>query len=68
MFNSRKQFQGEVVEQFVTDLKIRAQSCNFGELQDSMIRDRLVLGITSQRVRERLLREEDLTLGKAVQI
>ena len=68
MFNSRKQFQGEAVEQFVTELKIRAQSCNFGDLRDSMIRDRLVLGITSQRVRERLLREEDLTLGKAVQI
>jgi hypothetical protein len=63
MFNSRKQFEGEAVEQFVTELKIRAQSCNFGDLRDSMIRDRLVLGITSQRVRERLLREEDLTLG-----
>ena len=55
MFNSRKQFQEGTVEQFVTDLKIRAQSFNFGDLQDSMIRDGLVLGITSQCIRERSL-------------
>ena len=58
----------ETVEQFVTDLKIGAQSYNFGDLRDGMIRDRQVLGITSLRFRERLLREEDLTLRKAVQI
>ena len=33
-----------------------------------MIRDRIVLGVRSQRVRERLLREDDLDLGKAIKI
>ena len=33
-----------------------------------MIRDRLVLGVSSQRVRERLLRRDDLDLDKAVKI
>ena len=33
-----------------------------------MIRDRLVLGVTNTRVRERLLREENLNLEKAVKI
>ena len=33
-----------------------------------MIRNRLVLGVSSQRVRERLLRQEDLDLDKAVKI
>ena len=68
VFNSRKQLQGEAIEQFVTDIKQKAQTCQFDNLRDSMIRDRIVLGVRSQRVRERLLREDDLDLGKAVKI
>ena len=67
VFNSRKQLEGEAIEQFVTDLKLKAQTCQFDTLRDSMIRDRIVLGAWSQRVRERLLRDY-LDLGKAVKI
>ena len=68
VFNSRKQLEGDAIEQFVTDVKLKAQTCQFDTLRDSMIRDRIVLGVWSQRVRERLLREDDLDLGKAVKI
>ena len=68
VFHSRKQLQGEPIEQFVTDLKLKAQTCQFDNLKDSMIRDRLVLGVTNTRVRERLLREDNLDLEKAVKI
>ena len=34
----------------------------------TVIRDRIVCGVTSDRVKERLLREQDLTLDKAIQI
>ena len=68
VFHSRKQLQGEPIEQFVTDLKLKAQTCQFENPKDSMIRDRLVLGVTNTRVRERLLREENLHLDKAVKI
>ena len=68
MFHSRKQLQGEPIEQFVTDLKLKAQTCQFENLKDSMIRDRLVLGVTNTRVRERLLREENQHLEKGVKI
>ena len=68
MFHSRKQLQGEPIEQFVSDLKLKTQTCQFENLKDSMIRDRLVLGVTNTRVRERLLREENLNLDKAVKI
>ena len=68
VFHRRKQLQGEPVEQFVADLKLKAQTCQFDNLRDSMIRDRLVLGVSSQRVRDRLLRQEDLDLDKAVKI
>ena len=68
VFHSRKQLQGEPIEQFVTDLKLKAHTCQFENLKDSMIRDRLVLGVTNTRVQERLLREENLNLEKAVKI
>ena len=47
---------------------LKAKTCEFLNLRDSLIKDRIVLGIISQRVRERLLREDDLTLQKAMQI
>ena len=48
----------------MTDLKLKAQTCQFDTLMYIMFRDRLVLGIWSQRARER----DDLYLGKAVKI
>ena len=68
IFYMRNQQQGETVEQFVTDLKLKAKTCAFGDMSDSMIRDRIVLGIASQRVRERLLREDNLNLANAIKI
>ena len=47
---------------------LKAKTCEFLTLKDILIKDRIVLGIISQRVRERLLREDDLTLQKAMQI
>ena len=45
-----------------------AKDCNFGTVKDSLIRDRIVCGIIDNAVRERLLREPDLNLDKAIQI
>ena len=45
-----------------------SQSCEFGTLCNSLIRDRIVCGITSSHLRERLLRETDLSLTKAIEI
>ena len=61
-FWESKQKEGETVDQFITDLKTRAKSCEFGEQTESMIRDRLVLGVSDIRLKERLLREGDLSL------
>ena len=68
VFRSRTQVQEESFVAFVTDLKLKATTCNFGQLKDSMIRDQIVFGINDQKVRERLLRETDLTLAGAMKI
>lgn len=65
VFRSRVQQPEETFDSFVTDLKLKAQSCEFGDLKDSMIRDQIVYGICDKRTRERLLREAKLTLEEA---
>ena len=67
-FNTRVQEQGESVKAFTADLKLKAAACKFGTLKDEMIRDRLVVGIRTDSVRKLLLREEELTLAKCIQI
>lgn len=68
VFRSRLQQPAENFDVFLTDLKLKARTCNFGVLHDSMIRDQLVFGIKDKKVRERLLRETELTLAGAVRI
>ncbi|KAI5621037.1 NACHT, LRR and PYD domains-containing protein 3 isoform X1, partial [Silurus asotus] len=55
------------ISQYVIELKLRVKSCEFGQLQESLMRDRVFCGITSDALRERLLRE-DITLEKTIQI
>lgn len=65
VFRSRIQKPGEPFEHFVRDLKTQAASCNFGSLKESMIRDQIVYGTTDSNLREKLLRDNNLTLQKA---
>ncbi|CAC5409350.1 unnamed protein product [Mytilus coruscus] len=67
-FNTRVQNPSESIDQYLTDLKLIAKNCEFEHLKDGLIRDRIVCGTNSTRVKERLLREDGLTLDKAVGI
>jgi len=62
------QAPGEAIDGFVTTLRLRAKTCEFGDQEESLIRDRVVLGCTDSRLQERLLREPDLSLTKALQL
>ena len=67
-FNTRNQKQGEKVQSYIADLRNKASTCQFGELKDDLIRDRLVCGISNENVRKLMLRETKLTLIKAIDI
>lgn len=67
-FFARNQGPNETIDKYVTDLRMLASTCNFGGLQDSLIRDRIVCGMHSSTWRERLLREDDLTLEKCLKV
>ena len=66
-FNIRKQDKEEKVDEYVANLRQMTKTCNFGSLEESLVRDRVVLGIQDDNVRRRLLQENDLTLTQAVQ-
>ena len=67
-FYTRAQGKDETFDKYLTELRILASTCNFGTILDSMLRDRIVVGIADSFLRERLLRESDLTLEKATQL
>ena len=68
LFFSRGQESGEPIDKYATVLRNMTDSCEFQDLKDSLIRDRIVFGIADNNVRERLLRVPDLTLNKALKI
>lgn len=68
MFFTRAQGPSETIDAYVTDLKYKAKDCEFGNLCNSLIRDRIVCGIRDDQVRARLLREADLTMEKALDV
>ena len=69
IFNRRGQEENESIDQYVTVLRKLAQTYNFCNcLHDSLIRDRLVLGIRDESIRKKLLQEKKLSLSRAVDI
>ena len=64
-FNRRGQEEGETVEHFIASLYQLSENCQYGEMRNEMIRDRLVVGIRDLALSERLQTDETLTLDKA---
>ena len=64
-FNGRNQQEGESVEQYLLELYRLAGNCEYGELKDEMIRDRIVVGIRDAQLSQRLQLDPKLTLEKA---
>ena len=59
------QKDSETVDQFVTRLKNKVKSCEYTAVDD-MVRDKFVFSKRDLSVKERLLREDKLTLEKAI--
>ena len=63
-FDRRNQLDGETAEQYIMELYRLAESCDYGDLKDEMIRDRLVVGIRDAVLFRQLQLDPDLTLEK----
>ena len=65
-FNQCNQGPGETIDHYVTKLKQLSLNCEYDELRDSLIRDRIICGISDNVTRERLLRTKELDLKTCV--
>ena len=67
-FNSRKQQPDESVDTYVAALRLMIDQCKYtaNNLRDSLIRDRIVMGISDDTTLARLLQTPDLTLRACI--
>ena len=67
VFNNAFQ-KDETADQFVLRLRQLAESCEYGTLKESLIRDRIIAGTSDEVTKERLLRERPIpTLERAIE-
>ena len=67
-FNQRNQEVSETIDSYVSALRALVKSCNFGTLEESLLRDRIVMGIRDDATRKKLLQTRSLDLKIAVDI
>ena len=67
-FHRRNQHQGESVVEYVAELRRLAVRCAFGGYLKEALRDRIVYGLRSEPTQRKLLGEEALSLGRAVDV
>lgn len=68
VFRKEAQRPGETIDVFATRLRGLVRTCEYGSLQDEMVRDQIVDKCLSHRLRCHLLREQCLTLQSALTI
>ncbi|GFO39028.1 Gag-Pol protein [Plakobranchus ocellatus] len=69
VFNSRAQKDTEIFEGFYSDLRRLVKTCNYcDKCLDSILRDRIVLGVRDNDIQHDLLKIRSLTLSKAIDV
>ena len=59
-FNQKAQREGESFDQFLTDLRELAKTCQFGQMHDELLRDKIVVGVRDDTLRKQLLQKRNL--------
>ena len=67
-FNTRNQREGETTEAYIMDLKKLGNQCEYGNLRNELVRDRIVCGIKNENIQRQMLKQADLTLERAIQL
>lgn len=67
VFNKRDQKEDEIFENFLSSIRSVIKTCNYcNECVESILRDRIVLGVRGNDTKSTLLRKRNLTLTDAV--
>jgi len=65
-FSNRIQGEDEPAENFIRDLWIQVEKCDYGNLKEDLLRDRIVAGIKDKKLSEQMQTEQNLTLQNAI--
>jgi hypothetical protein len=68
VFNQRTQLPGETFDVFLADLRRLAKTCEYGGVEDSILRDRIVIGVHDDATRRKLLQRRKLELADAIDV
>lgn len=66
VLNKRVQEANESFDNFLSDTRHLIRSCEYGNLADSVVRDRLICGVKDESLRQKLLTVRQLDLAKAI--
>jgi hypothetical protein len=64
-FNGMRQ-GGLPMHSFITQVHTQADNCDYGNMRDQLIRDRIVVGVTDNKLREQLVDVEGLDLATCI--
>lgn len=67
-FFSQNQLDGKLLDAYASDFRNKAARCEFIDLKDGLMRDRIVCVINDDTVRAQLLREAKLTFEGCISI
>ena len=69
-FFKRSQEPGETVDCYVAVLRRMIKNCNYGstQIEDRILRDSVVAGVTNDTIRQKFLQENGLSLKKCIDI
>lgn len=67
-FNKLVQLESESFDEFLTKAKNQIKKCEYGTLQDSILKDKIIIGIRSSILREKILSGDELTLEQTVKM
>lgn len=67
-FFTRTQGPSETFDNFLTDLLNKSINCEFGPMKDELVRDIIIVGIKDNNLKERLLRESEISLETTISI
>ena len=65
IFNSMTQ-GSKPIHQFITELQSQADCCDYGGMRDELIRDRIVVGVEDNKLREYLIDVDNLDLATCI--
>lgn len=68
IFRNIRQLSDEAIEQYVIRLRRQLNRCDFGSLSDEQLRDQLIEGTNSDKLREKALLKNTITLAELLEL